>query len=728
MIDNKERRTVLDIPEFQEFQTIPTNLEKRPLIKFKGVNTPTLAERIEDGDKTPNLAFRLPRPYIVVDVDDMDTAKVLLRIVRAVETTKDTIVVQSRKGLHFYFKSKGQLKHDTKVALPLPLGDSIDIKPGNPSKTVMCHAKLAGKWRTVVSGTKICDLPFWLVPLNLGEKVKVPDLRGQPKGGRDNAFTRLVPLLNSWNQTNMTPFDVSFVLKIVNRFLYATPMTEKEMEKWSPIPLAKRLNTLNKNKPKIKSPWDLIKIHEKSNYYYDEKENKFYVYGEEKKLGWGYWPIGAGKVPSALLAKVFFDKYHIKVFGKSGLTDMYLYNKDKGRYQANVSGYIEGTIKSMWVELRNTKVKEVVEDISWYASSSGKIVDMSEYPSNQMYFRNGVYSLVTRTLRPYKEREFYPIQINYNFYPKDDPHHSEATKQKVFKILDSFANSNKNTAFEIVFVVGCTVLTMAVKHFFVFYGGTNTGKSSLISVLQKIAGEHWTNIRTQNAKKDKFETSVIHNKILLIDNEMTDTYTTDSTLAKEITGGDTIKIEAKYQHPMVIRNMATLISTTNHLPNYSDKGKAMQERLVVIHFTKDQTALSSNAKEWTSFLEDRKAIEFFIALGVHAIEVSYAKFDGLIRLDKSIEQEQRIKDVMFGNDNLGIKLSKTKFFEKDIAYNKDWSIHALQDFFNVERMGLRLLVSRLTHLIDSIYYKTVSYRTWTEDSVTMFKFERRIQR
>lgn len=199
---------------------------KQALMKFKDVKD--LPSR-EDAARHDAYAGVLSEKAVLLDFDDMGQADVMLKIVDDLQL--DCRVVRTDHGRHFYFLNDGNVKKCATKAR-LACGLTADIKIGPNSYAVQ---KRAGKERPVeydivdeqdspIGGaTGYQALPCWLRPV----KTDI-DLLGMKEGdGRNEAlYSYILALLRN----GFTKEECRDTLRMANRYVFAQPMDEKELE------------------------------------------------------------------------------------------------------------------------------------------------------------------------------------------------------------------------------------------------------------------------------------------------------------------------------------------------------------------------------------------------------------------------------------------------------------------------------------------------------------------
>lgn len=191
---------------------------KRSLIKFKDVGENELLTQ-EDADRYPEYGGVLSDNTVLIDVDDMEQANTLLRIVQDLELK--CRVITTGRGMHFLFWNNGQISKNVthrKVAVGL----TVDIKLG--SRCSYEVLKRDGVVRETVYDTGEYEtVPRFLTPINTSI-----ELFGLGEGdGRNQAlFSYILPL----QKARFSVDEIRELLKMVNQYLFKIPLGDSELD------------------------------------------------------------------------------------------------------------------------------------------------------------------------------------------------------------------------------------------------------------------------------------------------------------------------------------------------------------------------------------------------------------------------------------------------------------------------------------------------------------------
>lgn len=124
------------------------------------------------------------------------------------------------------------------------------------------------------------------------------------------------------------------------------------------------------------------------------------------------------------------------------------------------------------------------------------------------------------------------------------------------------------------------------KCFFVLQGVTNSGKSTLIRVIQSFFPDDAVAALTINDMGERFGLSAMNCKKLVIGGDLPRTPISDQAVGKlkALTGGDLIFYEAKYKAHAQFLNTSKLLFSTNHPVYLQGYDEAFFNRMVILPF------------------------------------------------------------------------------------------------------------------------------------------------
>lgn len=212
-------------------------------------------------------------------------------------------------------------------------------------------------------------------------------------------------------------------------------------------------------------------------------------------------------------------------------------------------------------------------------------LDTDEWRIN---LKNGLYNVKTRSLEPHTPKIRSTIQLDCEYRP-------ESQYRPVFSryIDDLCGDGNGNVdegkkavVQEFMGLILSNVKVYRAKLCLVLYSLLgNSGKTQLLNLVGELLGtDKIANVPIQNMNEEsKFSLGSIIGKRLISVGDQTGSDIKDSSIFKQITGGDPIKVEPKNKQPFYYVFPGGLAVACNNLPSFrDDKGGHVFERLCVV--------------------------------------------------------------------------------------------------------------------------------------------------
>jgi putative DNA primase/helicase len=165
-------------------------------------------------------------------------------------------------------------------------------------------------------------------------------------------------------------------------------------------------------------------------------------------------------------------------------------------------------------------------------------------------------------------------------------------------------------------IIGHVLMTSKYPaHLFFLTGNGQNGKSTFASMLGNFAGNLASYIDIS-----KFSDGTclleIKDKLINVAEDIDSTYISKAKYLKTFASGETISERAIYNKPVKMRNTATMIFTTNEVPDFKDKTGGTRRRILIIPF--DNEVKEKNPK-MINLLSTQSAKSYILKLGLQGI-------------------------------------------------------------------------------------------------------------
>ena len=226
--------------------------------------------------------------------------------------------------------------------------------------------------------------------------------------------------------------------------------------------------------------------------------------------------------------------------------------------------------------------------ISLAQSELGIPVKVTELDINPWLFNclNGTVDLRSGQLLPHRKEDLLTIIVPVEYY-------SDAQCPRWLSFLDRATSSNSELVGYLQRAVGYS-LTGNTKSqvLFFLYGLGNNGKSTFTTTIRKLTGEYGERVNTdllmlkdKNTGGPKEALANLKGKRYVVASELEDGRRLAISLIKDMTGGETIKADRKYEHEVEYQPTHKVWLVGNHKPVIKDTTLSIWRRVKLIPFT-----------------------------------------------------------------------------------------------------------------------------------------------
>lgn len=397
-----------------------------------------------------------------------------------------------------------------------------------------------------------------------------------------------------------------------------------------------------------------------------------------------------------VFAEYLMKEYHIKKIG--GRIHIY----QDGIYHYDMDS-VEHAMVKVIPTLADSKRKEVLKYL--------KIVcQETETASPELIaFRNGVLDIQSGEMIPFSPDMIITNRIPWNYVPDAEDSLTDAT-------LNRIACDDPDIRSLLEECIGyCFFRENRFNKAFILIGDKSNGKSTFISVLNRILGDD--NVSALDLKNlgDRFSKATLFKKLANIGDDISDEFIPDSSLFKKITDGNRIQAEYKGQDAFEFNPYVKLVFSANNMPRIRDKTGAVQRRLEIIPF---QAVFSEDDPDFDpdikSKLFRRSSIEYLIRIGVDGLQrlLEQKKFTKSVKVQKELDEYE-----VFNNPVLGF------FKEQDEGYlfkNDTKTIYLAYSSYCQENGYTPESSNQFGRTVKSLYGVESKQKTVNRQSVRMY--------
>lgn len=272
---------------------------------------------------------------------------------------------------------------------------------------------------------------------------------------------------------------------------------------------------------------------------------------------------------------------HIKKDKKSH--QIYFYDDKKQIYTCDPN-YLRGYITKLAPRLKQYQKDEAIKYITDVLEVDA--VNFNSKPFN-IVFLNGILHLDTMEFEQMSPDQLETIQINVNY----DPNAYSATADEFFNNVTCGDEATQQLLYE---AIGYAMLkTVELAKSFMVTGHGRNGKSTFFDLITAILGEDNCAALAPNDLSNNFRSSSLVNKLASIAADVSAKPLAETDKLKNISAGDRIQVEKKFQDAYDERLFSTLFFACNKLPKTPDNSDGFYRRWVIIPFNADLTKIKN---------------------------------------------------------------------------------------------------------------------------------------
>lgn len=462
--------------------------------------------------------------YIVVDIDE--GKEQALQIVKKLKLK--TLMCQTPKGLHLYFKTTKDFPQ--KIGMVLPCGLKCDFRCAQKGYVILPFGTSDRKFNKT---HQVAEMPLEFTPI----PTRKDSLLGLKEG--DGRNSTLFAHLMAYKNRGASNDQIDVMADIINNSVFAEPMPQTELEK------------IVKNTYKYEAD--------------SQGDNPYLLYSAKGA------PI---QVNARAVVDYFVNSGDIFVLGN----DCYQYRN--GIYE-QASSHVRNTIRDMIMVDNLITQSRIMECYRLLIDDTRIRKDPSHLNSdeNLINFTNGVWDINAKKLLPHDSKYLQTVQI---------PHEVKPYKPFVETRLYDFFMKTQLPKEDIKMLLRYMAYTMTLgvgfKAFMVLLGQSNTGKSVLIRFFEALIGQQNTSNLSMHELNMRFYPAQLYNKLLnsCADNSSLPLSSIESL--KKITGKDMIMHEKKGDpNIFFFTPFAKLLFSFNQMPlQLEEKSNAFYRRMRIL--------------------------------------------------------------------------------------------------------------------------------------------------
>jgi len=461
--------------------------------------------------------------YIVVDIDE--GKEEAIKVVKKLKLK--TLIAQTPKGLHLYFKCNKE--YPQKVGMVLPCGLKCDFRCANKGYVILPFGSEGRKFNRC---KEIAELPFEFTPM-VNRKESLLGLK-DGDGRNSTLFAHLM----AYKNRGASDEQIEEMADVINNIIFAQPMDQGELDK------------IVENTKKYEAS--------------QQFDNPYLIYNSKG-------------VPTNINHKAICEYFVNR--GDIFVLDGECYQYKDGVY-VEASSPVRNTIKDLIVVdglITQNRIMECFRLICDDTRLKKAPTELNR-DKNLINFQNGVWDIEKGELIPHDSKYLQTIQI-----PHEVGEYKPFKETRLYGFFKKTCLPNEDIKMLLKYMAYCLTLDYGLKTFMILCGQSNTGKSVLIRFFETLVGKQNVASLSMHELNMRFYPAQLYNRLLnsCADNSSLPLSSIENL--KKITGGDQIMHERKGKEPFFFTPFCKLIFSFNQLPlQLEEKSNAFYKRMRIL--------------------------------------------------------------------------------------------------------------------------------------------------
>lgn len=268
-------------------------------------------------------------------------------------------------------------------------------------------------------------------------------------------------------------------------------------------------------------------------------------------------------------------------------------------------------------------------------------------------FQNGIYDVKQKKLVRHSEKNLSTIQLQADYRP--DAHDAPTFYRFIDDLCRGVDGEVDQSRKMVLQEYGGYVLSnyAGIKKCLILYSEHgDTGKSQYLGLLSELLGlDKVANVSIQDMNErggNRFLMGSIVGKRLICNGDQKRADVEDSSIFKQLTGGDAIKSERKGKDSFIYRFKGALMMGCNGLPNFiDDKGGHLYDRLLIVPCDNIVAPERRDPGILSKMLSERSAVVNWFLEGLHRLIENGMRFTNCEAAEKTKQAYRENQDTVY---------------------------------------------------------------------------------
>ena len=267
--------------------------------------------------------------------------------------------------------------------------------------------------------------------------------------------------------------------------------------------------------------------------------------------------------------------------------------------------------------------------------------------------RNGLYDLNTGKLEPHTPKLWSTLQLRCEYHPEDN--HRPVFDRYINDLCRNRSGTvdeeKKAVLQEYMGLILSNVKVYRVKLCLVLWSLLgNSGKTQFLNLIRELIGpDRVMNLPIQNMNEmSKFSLGSLLGSRLVSIGDQTGSSIKDSSVFKQLTGGDPVKVEQKGRQPFYYQFPGGIIIACNNLPSFQDdKGGHVFERLCIVPCVNTIERELRDNSLLDKMLRERNAVFNWALQGLLRLKANRYRFTRSRACEAAVNRYREKMDTVF---------------------------------------------------------------------------------
>jgi len=291
-----------------------------------------------------------------------------------------------------------------------------------------------------------------------------------------------------------------------------------------------------------------------------------------------HWRIDGKETDFHGFGKYMADKFHLV----RTVDGYFVYDKGQHKKIPDQQAFLLAIVQVLGRKQgpRRREIEELKIFVEMYSKLGESQIEKN---TGLMNLQNGIINVKTGELMKHTPDYFFTYQLPYKYDPKSKCERFDWFLNDIFKNKEGKPDSERIKLTWQIFAYCILGGKPFLEKAFMLLGTGANGKSTFITVLQNLVGDHNCSSLDLDALKDIQQIQELRGKMINLSDE-TPKLVDKSEKFKNIVSGGEIMGKILYKQPIKFRNQARMIFACNDYPQFNDTTHGLFRKISILGF------------------------------------------------------------------------------------------------------------------------------------------------